>query len=124
MTMISKTQKKNQLRARRRARVRARVVGTTARPRLTVFRSLKGLSVQIIDDTVSKTLVSVNGNKMKGDAGERKGKVATSYLMGKAIAEKAKAANITTVVFDRAGYAYHGRIRAVAEGARDGGLVF
>lgn len=116
---------KGDRRERRRARVRARVLGTLERPRLNVFRSLTGMFAQCIDDTAGKTLVSVSMKDAKaGDAGERAGKTATAYLLGKALAEKAKAAKITTVVFDRAGYKYHGRVKAVADGARDGGLQF
>lgn len=115
-----------QKRARRHGRVRARISGSAARPRLNVFRSLTGMFAQLIDDTAGKTLVSVHSKSIQkgGDAGERKGKVAEGYLLGKALAEVAKGQNITSVVFDRGGYAYHGRVEAVADGARDGGLQF
>jgi large subunit ribosomal protein L18 len=121
-TIIENRKKK----LRRQNRVRAKISGTTERPRLTVKRSLGGMFVQIIDDLNSKTIVSVNSKKdaKSGDAGDRKGKVAIAYLLGKAIAEKAKEANINTVVFDRAGNKYHGRVKAVADGAREGGLKF
>ena len=116
---------KQQARKRRHGRVRAKVQGTAARPRLNVFRSLRGFFAQVIDDETGKTLVSVNSkNDASGDAGERKGKVAIAYLLGQAVAAKAKEANVTTVVFDRGGYAFHGRVKAFADGARDGGLVF
>lgn len=118
----SKTVKKN----RRHARIRARVSGTALRPRMHVSRSLRGMYVQLIDDEFSKTLVSVNSKKdlpKKVVAGERKGKVAESYLLGKILAEKSVALNITKAVFDRGGNRYHGRVQAVAEGARDGGLI-
>jgi len=84
------------------------------------------MSLQLIDDTAGKTLVSVNSKKDagKGDAGDRTGKQAVAYLLGKALAEKAKAAGIETVVFDRAGYAFHGRVKAAADGARESGLIF
>lgn len=113
-------------RDRRHARVRSRVSGTKERPRLSVFRSLTGMVGQLIDDETGLTLVSVNSkvDAKNGTAPDRTGKVAQSYILGKAIAEKAKAAHISLVVFDRGGYAYHGRVRAFAEGARDGGLVF
>ncbi len=118
-------QSANAKRLRRHRRVRARVVGTAERPRLNVFRSLKNIHAQLIDDATGMVLAAANARELKaGDAGERTGKVAQSYLTGKALAEKAKTKNITTVVFDRGGYAYHGRVRALAEGARDGGLVF
>jgi large subunit ribosomal protein L18 len=122
------TQKtKRTQRIRRHARVRSHLSGTSERPRLNVYRSLISLFAQVIDDTVGKTLVSATIKdlpKKGGDAGERKGKIAQSYLLGKLIAEKSKEKNITTVVFDRGGYRYHGRVQAFAEGARDGGLVF
>lgn len=118
---------KSKRRARRQKRVRASIRGTKERPRLNVFRSLRGIYAQIIDDTEAKTLVSAstkNYVKKDGDAGGRTGKTAESYLLGLALAEKAKMKGIKIVVFDRAGYRYHGRIRAVAEGARFGGLEF
>jgi len=94
-------------------------------PRLSVFRSLRGMYVQLIDDTMGKTLVSARAIEVKkGDAGDRAGKIAVAYGLGKLIAEKAKTAGIVKVVFDRGGYAYHGRVEAVAEGAREGGLQF
>lgn len=120
-------QKEQQARAeRRRARVRAVVNGTAARPRLVVSRSLMHVRAQIIDDTTSKTLVDASDLLVKKDAdvGERKGKVAEAYAVGKIIAERAKEKGISTVVFDRAGKQYHGRVAAVADGARDGGLKF
>lgn len=119
-------QNKQQKKARRQSRIRAKLSGTPERPRMCVSRSLTGMYIQIIDDVNSKTLASVNSKKdiAKGDAGDRKGKTAESYLLGKALAEKAKSANIKSVVFDRAGDRYHGRVKAAAEGARDGGLIF
>ncbi|PIR75878.1 MAG: 50S ribosomal protein L18 [Candidatus Magasanikbacteria bacterium CG_4_9_14_0_2_um_filter_42_11] len=119
-------QTKEQKRDRRRARVRARIIGTAARPRLAVFRSLRGMYVQLIDDSAGVTLVNVHSKKEGNgiDAGERTGKEAVAYGLGKLLAEKATKANISTVVFDRGGYAYHGRVKAVADGARDGGLIF
>ena len=125
MSLANKTTRE-QLRKRRHARVRARVSGTPDRPRLNVSRSLRGMYAQLIDDTTGKTLVSVDtkSKDLTGDAGERSGKVAVSYLLGKTLAEKAKEQNITTTVFDRGGQKYQGRVQAVADGARDGGLVF
>lgn len=117
---------RQQLRARRHRKVRARIIGTAKRPRLSVFRSLRGVYLQLVNDETGTTLVSVNSkeDKVAGDAGERKGKVAEAYLLGKALAEKATKEGITTSVFDRGGYKYHGRVQAVADGARDGGLKF
>lgn len=125
--MSKKNTTKRERRIRRRARVRSRVQGTATVPRLNVFRGLRSLSLQLIDDTAGNTIVSVNSKKdvpEKGDAGERTGKTATAYLLGLALAEKAKAAGVEQIVFDRAGHAYHGRVKAVADGARDGGLMF
>lgn len=115
----------NAKRLTRHRRIRARISGTMERPRLNVFRSVKGMFAQVIDDAAGKTLASASMKEItKGDAGKRAGKVAQSYLLGKKLAEKAQAAKVTAVVFDRGGYAYHGRVRAFAEGARDGGLQF
>lgn len=124
--MSKVTLTKQDKRNRRRNRVRKVVIGSMIRPRLNVFRSLRGMFAQIIDDNTSKTLVSVHSKSdaAAGDAGERSGKVAVSYKLGLRLAEKAKEKGITAVVFDRAGYRFHGRVKAVADGARDGGLQF
>ena len=106
-------------RYRRHLRVRNRVTGTAERPRLVVFRSLKHIYAQLVDDTSHRTLATVSDLSIEqGKKGERAAEV------GKLIAERAKSAGITRVVFDRAGYRYHGRIKAVADGARKGGLEF
>lgn len=116
------------LRARRHRRVRARVRGTAARPRLSVFRSGQHVTAQLIDDAAGVTIVSATdrelaaGSLQLGAGGNRK--VATAHVVGKLLAERAKEKGITAAVFDRGGYAYHGRVRAVAEGAREGGLNF
>lgn len=115
---------KNDLRQVRHTRVRARVLGTEERPRLSVFRGLTMMEAQLINDEKGVTLCSATTRELKGDAGERKAKVAAGYLLGKTIAEQAKQKGITKVVFDRGGYRYHGRVQAVAEGAREGGLEF
>lgn len=106
------------LRARRHIRVRAKVSGTAERPRLVIFRSLKHMSAQLVDDVRQHTLVTVT------DAGLTGKKTEKSSEVGKRIAERAKQAGITKVVFDRGGYQYHGRVKAVADGAREGGLEF
>jgi large subunit ribosomal protein L18 len=106
------------LRQRRHLRVRAKVSGTAERPRLVVFRSHKHIYAQLVDDMAGRTLMSVSDAGLEGKKGEK------STAVGKLVAEKAKAAGITTVVFDRAGYRYHGRVKAVADGAREGGLEF
>ncbi len=105
-------------RARRHLRVRKAVNGTAERPRLVVFRSLKHIYAQIVDDVTQRTLMTVGSEGMNGTKSER------ALAVGKSVAEKAKAAGIAKVVFDRAGYPYHGRVKAVADGAREGGLEF
>jgi large subunit ribosomal protein L18 len=106
-------------RDRRHLRVRKRVSGTPARPRLVVFRSLKHIYAQLVDDTANRTIATVGDQDILTMK-----KTAKATEVGKRIAERAKAAGITQVVFDRAGYQYHGRVKAVAEGAREGGLEF
>lgn len=123
--MKSTSQKKNEARARRSIRVRARVIGAAKRPRLAVFRSAKHISAQLIDDASGKTLAAATDAKMKkAEAEGMEAKVARAYAVGKDLAEKAKKAGITVVVFDRGGYTYHGRVKALADGARAGGLEF
>jgi large subunit ribosomal protein L18 len=108
-------------RLKRRRRVRAKVNGTAERPRLSVFRSNKGISIQMIDDLAGTTLVAVNWTEddFKGLSGVEQAKA-----VGAAAATRAQAAGISTVVFDRGGYQYHGRVQALADGAREGGLSF
>ena len=108
-------------RYRRHLRVRKTMHGTAERPRLVVFRSLKHITAQLVDDDRGVTLLGVN-DRSEGIQVEGAGKVAKGKATGKLLAERAKAAGITRVVFDRAGYQYHGRVQAVADGAREGGL--
>lgn len=115
-----KTSKKIIARANRHRRIRAKVMGTSEKPRLVVFRSLMNHYAQLIDDAAHKTLVGVSDLKMKGKG--TKGE--TAKKLGQELAKLALAKNITTCVFDRNGYKYHGRIKALAEGAREGGLKF
>jgi large subunit ribosomal protein L18 len=107
-------------RRRRHARVRGKVRGTTERPRLAVFRSNRTIYVQVIDDVQGTTLCAAD-SRSAADAGD---KSAQAKVVGQLIAERAKAAGIDTVVFDRGGFLYHGRVKALAEGAREGGLNF
>ena len=114
--------------ARRRRihfRIRKKVSGTPERPRMVVFRSNKHIYVQVIDDTKGETLVAAASND-KALLAECKGKngLETAALVGKAIAERAKAKGITTVAFDRGGYLFHGRVKSLADAAREGGLEF
>ena len=106
-------------RVRRHLRVRKAVQGTAARPRLVVYRSLKHITAQLVDDDAARTLATVTSTKV----GEGK-KSEKSLEVGKQIAVVAKEKGITKVVFDRGGYQYHGRVKAVADGAREGGLEF
>lgn len=100
-------------------RIRGKISGTAERPRMTVFRSNKQISVQLIDDLAGKTLVSASSAKLSGAP-----KVELAGQVGEAVAKLAQEAGITTVVFDRNGYLYHGRVKALAEAARNGGLKF
>ena len=118
--MISK-QDKNISRVRRHARVRAKLSGTSEAPRLCVYRSNKNIEAQIIDDTKGVTLVSSSSMALKLENGSN---VEAAGKVGKDIAEKALAKNIKKVVFDRSGYIYHGRVKALAEAAREAGLDF
>ena len=108
-------------RLRRRRRVRAKVRGTAERPRLSVFRSNRGVNVQLIDDVEGRTLAAVTWTESDVKGLQR---TEQAKRVGALIAERAKAAGIETVVFDRGGYRYHGRVKALAEGAREGGLRF
>ena len=109
-------------RIRRHRRVRAKVHGTTERPRLVVFRSNRGIEAQLVDDDAGRTLAAAShlalAKSFKGD------KTAQAEAVGKALAAAAKKAGVDTCVFDRGGYLYHGRVKALAEGAREGGLKF
>lgn len=115
---LSKVEK----RAKIKRRIRKNVFGTTEQPRLSVFRSNKEIYAQIIDDLKGTTLVAASSYKNK--AVEGKAKSEQAGLVGKDLAEKAAKAGITAVVFDRNGYQYHGRVKALADGAREGGLKF
>jgi len=117
MTVLTTRQR----RLRRRRRVRARVTGTAERPRLSVYRSNRGISAQLIDDGKGHTVAAVNWiepDLRKVTASEQAKKA------GELLAERAKAAGVESCVFDRGGYQYHGRVKALADGAREGGLVF
>ena len=113
---------KNTARLKRHARVRNKISGTAARPRLNVFRSAKHIYAQVIDDQVGKTLAAAATNEK--DFGAYGGNVEAAKKLGGMIAEMALKAGIENVVFDRGGYLYHGRVKALAEGAREGGLKF
>jgi large subunit ribosomal protein L18 len=117
MTVTTKTQH----RLKRRRRVRSKISGTADRPRLSVFRSNRGVFAQLIDDRSGKTVAAVNWIE---DDLRKLGPMDQATKIGSLLAERAKAAGVTTCVFDRGGYRYHGRVKALAEGAREGGLEF
>jgi large subunit ribosomal protein L18 len=110
-----------QLRARRHKRVRKLVSGTAERPRLVVFRSNRGIAAQLVDDTAAKTLAAAGWLDVRNAKGSKTEQAAE---VGKLLAQKAKEAGVKTAVFDRGGYLYHGRVKALAEAAREGGLEF
>jgi len=114
---------KSQRRLRIKNRIRKVVSGTEARPRLSVFRSNKEIYAQIVDDVTGKTIVS-SSSRDKDISSSKGNKVEIAALVGKSIAEKAVKAGVETISFDRGGYLYHGRVKSLAEGAREGGLKF
>jgi large subunit ribosomal protein L18 len=109
------------IRKRVHKRIRRKVAGSTERPRLAVFRSVKHIYAQVIDDAVGHTLAAASSNEKNGKGG---GNVAGAKAVGKLLAERAKEKGVKSVVFDRGGYLYHGRVKALAEAAREGGLQF
>lgn len=117
---MNKQISKNNKRDRRKARVRAKISGTAEKPRLSVFKSNKGMYAQLIDDVRGITLASAHSREVKGAAG----KADISMEVGKLLAKKAQDKKIETVVFDKGSYKYHGRVRSLADGAREGGLKF
>jgi large subunit ribosomal protein L18 len=123
MKPIGKINSRAKGRFRRHLRVRKKVIGTAERPRLAVFRSLKHIYAQLIDDQKGHTVAAANDVE-KNVQSEDSCKIASGFAVGKQLAERAKEAGVTKVVFDRAGYPYHGRVKAVADGARDAGLEF
>ena len=122
---MDKAKQKRLARQRRHTRVRKRVQGTSERPRLCVFRSLKHIYVQVIDDTQSHTIASASTLDAEVLAKmESKDKVAQAAVVGEVLAQRAQEAGIKTVVFDRGGYKYHGRVKSLADAAREAGLEF
>jgi large subunit ribosomal protein L18 len=123
VTKLGSGNKKAVARKRRHTRVRKKITGTSARPRLVVTRSARHLFVQVVDDNVGKTLASASTMEadLRGLDGDKSAK---AKRVGELVAERAKSAGIDTVVFDRGGHKYHGRVAALADGAREGGLAF
>jgi large subunit ribosomal protein L18 len=125
--MIKREFEKKKIRREKiRKRVRSKIFGTPERPRLSVYRSLKHIYAQIIDDTKGHTLVAMSSlsKEIRDKVKEAKTKTEVSRIVGLAFAKKALEKGITKVVFDRNGYKYHGRVKALAEAAREGGLIF
>ena len=114
-------QTKNQKRLRRRRRVRSKIRGSAERPRVSVYRSNRGISAQLIDDDTGRTVAAVSWTE---DELRKASRAEQPKRVGELLAERAKAAGVETVVFDRGGYRFHGRVAALAEGAREGGLKF
>ncbi len=121
---MAKTDNKTTARAKRVARIRKKITGTSERPRLRVFKSNKHIYAQIINDAAGTTLAAVSTFDKGFELGEEKGKTGAAKQVGLLIAEKAKSAGVEKVVFDRGGYIYHGRVKSLSEGAREGGLIF
>ena len=117
--MINKASR-DALRRKRHSRIRLRITGSPERPRLSIFRSAKYIYAQVIDDSNGRTLASASSREATLAAGS--GKVDTARSVGRALAERAKAAGVSSVELDRGGYRYHGRVRSLTEGAREGGL--
>ena len=120
LTRITKNEKRRHV----HDRIRKKMQGTAERPRLNVYRSLNHIYAQVIDDLHGKTLVSASTAEGKKEDRRTGGNVASAKAIGKTIAERAKAKGVTQVVFDRGGYIYHGRVKAVADAAREAGLKF
>ena len=121
---MAQAKTKSAQRERRHMRIRKSVSGTGGRPRLVVFRSLKNIYAQVIDDTTARTLVSAGTDSKEFEGAPKVKKTDAAMAVGKLIAEKALAAGIAMVAFDRAGYKFHGRVKALAEAARKAGLKF
>ncbi|NQT24164.1 50S ribosomal protein L18 [candidate division KSB1 bacterium] len=124
--MNEKSSVRTERRKRIKKRIHKKIAGTSERPRLVVFRSLRSIYAQLVDDSSSRTLCSVSSQSkdLKSEVAKAKGKTEAAKIIGKSLAEKAKGLKIEQVVFDRNGFLYHGRVKAVAEGAREAGLKF
>lgn len=121
---MARTNPKTVAKAKRVRRIRKKISGTSERPRLRVFKSNKHIYAQIIDDVAGRTLVSMSTVDKEYTAAEEKGKTAAAKQVGVVLASRAKAAGISKVTFDRGGSIYHGRVKSLSEGAREGGLEF
>lgn len=126
MKLRKRTSQKLIRRQRIKMRIRKRIFGTPERPRLVVSRSLRNIYAQLVDDTTGRTLLGISSlsKNLREAVANAKSKVEVAKIVGRAIGEEAKKRNITKVVFDRNGYLYHGRVKALADGAREAGLEF
>lgn len=124
--MQARTKIKKFKRDKKKKRIKKNILGTSGRPRLAVFRSGKNIYAQLIDDAQNRTITAVStlSPDLRAKISKAKGRIEAAKFVGQSIAEKAKELKIKSVVFDRGGYLYHGRVKAVAEGAREGGLKF
>jgi large subunit ribosomal protein L18 len=124
--MKSKSSQKKDARLRKKKHIRKVVFGTAEKPRLVVFKSLKHIYAQLVDDASAKTITGISSlsQDLKDEIASAKNRIEISKIIGKGIARKARGMNLEKVVFDRNGFLYHGRVKAVAEGAREGGLKF
>ncbi len=121
---MAKTNPRTTARAKRVSRIRKKITGTSERPRLCVFKSNKHIYAQVVDDSLGKTIASMSTLDKDFEAGDDKDKSGAAKKVGTAIAERALAAGVEMVVFDRGGYIYHGRVKSLSEAAREGGLKF
>lgn len=121
---MNKNQQKTLRRERRHIGIRKRIQGTPSRPRLCIYKSLKHMYAQIIDDLAGRTLVSASTLELEGEACKKSGNSTAAAAVGELLAKKATGAGLKAVAFDRAGFRYHGRVKALAEAARKGGLQF
>lgn len=122
---MARTNSKTMARSKRVKRIRKKIFGTAERPRLRVFKSAKHIYAQVIDDVAGHTLCSMSTcDKSFSAPDDAKGKQSTAHQVGKLLAEKVKAQGVNRVIFDRGGYIYHGRVKALSDGAREGGLEF
>jgi len=124
--MKRRTSERVKRRGKIKQRIHKRIQGTPDRPRLSVYRSLNNITAQLVDDTNQKTLLTITSlsQPLREKSAKMKGKIEIAKMVGLAIAEEAKKKKIETVVFDRSGYLFHGRVKSLAEGAREGGLKF
>ncbi|PID77607.1 MAG: 50S ribosomal protein L18 [Deltaproteobacteria bacterium] len=121
---MARTNPRTTARVKRMSRIRKKIKGTAERPRLRVFKSSKHIYAQVIDDTAGRTVAAASSFDKGFEPADEQGKVGVARQIGLIVAERAKSAGVEKVVFDRGGYIYHGRVKSLSEGAREGGLIF